>query len=132
MTITAPHSKIVAGLGCRPDCASTEIAALVREACNISSAMPDFLAVPWFRAGEIGVAEAAALLNLRLVTVAQTDLLAIQPRCVTRSSRAYETTGIESVAEGCALAAAGDASILLVARIAGPGSTCAIACGIVS
>ena len=52
-------------------------------------------------------------------------LLAVQPRCPTRSAVAERETGFASVAEGAALAASGGR--LLLARIAGGGATCALA-----
>ncbi len=118
---------IVAGVGCRTGVGGDEIAALVRGAATAAGLTPAALAAPAFRAVEPGVIAAAAVLGLPMIWVAPADLAAAQPRCITRSARAAAAVGVASVAEGCALAAAGADAVLLVPRIAGRHATCAIA-----
>lgn len=118
---------IAAGIGFRPDCTGAEIAALVARACRAAGLAPDLLAVPAFRARQAAGREAAALLSLPLLVVAPDVLAAMQPLCPTRSARAEAATGIASVAEGCALAAAGPGAVLRLARIASGSATCALA-----
>ena len=118
---------IVAGIGCRRGCPGEDIADLVRQAAILAGCEPTALAAPDFKAGEAGLREAARGLGLKLVAVAAADLMAVQPRCPTRSARAAAATGVASVAEGCALAAAGPDGRLILPRIAGARVTCAIA-----
>ena len=72
---------------------------------------------------------AAMLLSVALQVVFPDALDAAQPRCRTRSARAQAHVGVASVAEGCALAAAGPEGRLVLARIASGGVTCALAQG---
>ncbi len=118
---------IVAGIGLRPGAAAAEIAALVRRAARSAGRDPAALAVPSFRGHEPGVQEAAILLSLELRVVGHDALDAAQDRCRTRSARAEAHVGVAAVAEGCALAAAGPASRLVLARIASASVTCALA-----
>lgn len=119
---------IVAGLGLRPGCPGPELAELVERASRAAGCRPDRLAVPAFRADEAGPLEAAASLALGLVVVVpDAALAAAQSRCPTRSARAEAATGFGSVAEGCALAAAGPDGVLRLHRIASANATCAIA-----
>ncbi len=118
---------IVAGIGCRSGCAAEEIADLVRRAAALSGCEPGALATPAFKAEEPGLQAATFLLGLTLLQVSAEDLAAVQPRCITRSVRAEAATGVASVAEGSALAAAGPLARLRLPRIASAGATCAIA-----
>lgn len=118
---------IVAGIGCRLDGPAEEIAALVRRAVGLCGCEPAALATPEFKAGQPGLQAAAVLLGLKLLRISAADLAAAQPRCLTRSALAEAATGAASVAEGCALAAAGPASRLRLTRIASGSATCAIA-----
>ncbi len=113
----------VAGFGCRPRVSAAAVMAVLRRAENAAGMRAEALAIPRFREGESGLAEAASALGLRLLLIGQDELAAVQDRCVTRSARAEAATGLASVAEGCAIAAAG---ALLWPRIAGEGVTCAL------
>ncbi|MGI4745685.1 MAG: cobalamin biosynthesis protein [Janthinobacterium lividum] len=118
---------IVAGIGLRPGCGGDEIARLVEQAAERAGCRPDRLAIPQFREAEAGPVVAAATLSLDLIVIGESALADAQPRCRTRSARAEAATGIASVAEGCALAAAGPDALLLLPRIASANATCAIA-----
>jgi len=118
---------VVAGIGCASGCSGEEIATLVRQAAALSACEPTVLATPEFKADEPGLQAAAFLLGLPLLRISDADLAAAQPRCITRSALAEEATGIASVAEGSALAAAGPDARLRLPRIAGARCTCAIA-----
>lgn len=120
---------IVAGIGSRPGCSGVEIAGLVERAAREAGCRPERLAVPGFRADAAGPKAAAALLSLPLLVVAPDELAAMQPLCPTRSARAEAAIGIASVAEGCALAAAGPGATLRLARVASANATCALAAG---
>ena len=116
---------IVAGLGFRNGCAADDIvrlvqAAEVRAGCAVGS-----LAVPGWKQGAPGLHAAAAHLGLPIVFIDNAALIAVQPRCPTRSVVAERVTGVASVAEGVALAASGGR--LLLARIDEGGATCALA-----
>jgi cobalt-precorrin 5A hydrolase len=89
----------------------------------------DALAVPAFRQGEPGIAEAAERLNLPILWVAREALKGEQGRCLTRSARAEAEVGLSCVAEAAALSAAGPGSWLVLPRIAAGGVTCALAQG---
>ncbi len=118
---------IVAGIGCRTGVTAEAVVALVRAAWE--TAPPHALAVPAFRQGEPGIAEAATSLNLPILWVEREALKGEQGRCQTRSARAEAEIGLSCVAEAAALSAAGAGSRLILPRIAGGGVTCALAEG---
>ena len=118
---------IVAGIGCRKDCPAEDVVAVVREACLVSGRAVRALAAPEFKRHEVGLHNAARSLGVPLILVSAADLTAAQPRCVTSSAIAERAIGTGSVAEGCALVAAGTGSQLILRRIAGARATCALA-----
>jgi cobalt-precorrin 5A hydrolase len=123
------EAMIVAGIGARAGCAAEDIVRVVRAATEQAGVEISVLAAPDFKCAEDGVQQAALLLDVPLVAVTRTILQAVQPRCPTRSSRAEAATGIASVAEGCALAAAGANGRLILPRISHGSATCALAAG---
>jgi cobalt-precorrin 5A hydrolase len=123
----AMSGRIIAGMGCRRDCPAEAIISLLRRACGEAGRTATALAVPAFKEDEVGLREAARQLGLTLILVEPALLAAAQQRCITRSVHAARTTGIASVAEGSALAAAGAGGRLILPRIAGGGATCALA-----
>ena len=118
---------VVAGIGCRRDCPTEDVLAVVREACLASGRPVRALAAPEFKRHEVGLHDAARSLGVPLILVSAADLTAVQPRCVTSSAIAERAIGTGSVAEGCALVAAGRGSQLILRRIAGARATCALA-----
>lgn len=116
---------IIAGIGCRKDCPAEDIVALVRRAEAVSGRSVAALAVPAMKLAD--VEPAAALLDLPCLEVTADALADAQPRCPTRSACAERTLGVASVAEGSALAAAGQGGRLVLARIASARATCALA-----
>ncbi len=118
---------IVAGIGCRRDCAAEEVLALVRLAAARAGAAPAALATSAAKATTPALREAAAALALPLLPVTGRALEAAASRCVTRSAASLGATGLPSLAEAAALAAAGAGSRLLLPRIAGTRATCALA-----
>ena len=117
---------MVAGIGCRPSAGAEAIVAVVRAAEGRIGDRAELLAAPAFRDGA-ALREAAASLGLALHLVDRAALLAVQPRCATRSEAALAATGLASVAEAAALAAAGAASVLRCRRLDGDGASCALA-----
>ncbi len=122
-------SIVIAGVGLRRDCPADEIVALVRRAAASAGREVSALAAPSFKEAETGLREAAAELGVAVLLVTEADLAAAQAGCLTRSAVAERAVGVASVAEGSALAAAGSGARLLLARIAGPSATCALAEG---
>ncbi len=116
---------IVAGLGFRSGCAADDIVRLVQAVQVRAGCVVGSLAAPGWKQGAPGLHAAAARLGLPIVFIDHAALLAVQPRCPTRSVVAECETGVASVAEGAALAASGGR--LLLARITGNGATCALA-----
>ena len=112
---------IVAGVGFRASCTAEELAALVRTAGHAT-----VLAAPARKHGAPALA-ASVLLGLPLVLVEDGELAAVQHACPTRSAVAARATGHASVAEACALAAAGRRARLVLPRIASAAATCAVA-----
>lgn len=118
---------VFAGIGCRRETPAEDLLAVIRDACGRAGQNADVLAAPAFKSAEPGLAQAAAQLGLPLQWIAQADLAAVQARCVTFSAAAERATGLPSIAEACALAAAGPAATLILPRIAHARATCALA-----
>jgi cobalt-precorrin 5A hydrolase len=119
--------SVIAGIGCRRNCSADDIAAAVRLACEAANRKVGTIAAPAFKSGEPGLRAAAASLGLPVLLVGREALEAAQPRCATVSRTAVGAVGLGSVAEGCALAAAGADSRLVLARVSHGGATCALA-----
>ncbi len=123
---------IVAGIGCRQNCHADEIVRLV-EAALLQVSAPRAalaaLAAPAFKEEATAPREAATALGLPLLLIGDADLKSAEPRAVTKSTAALKATGLASVAESAALAAAGNGATLLLPRIKGQGVTCALAQG---
>lgn len=120
-------TRVIAGLGFRRDCPADDLIAVVHRAATQRGRQVDALAVPDFKADEVGVQDAARTLALPLIRIARAALHGAQGRCLTRSEIAREASGFASVAEACALAAVGDAGRLILPRIANARATCALA-----
>jgi cobalt-precorrin 5A hydrolase len=124
------EAMIVAGIGCRKGVAAAAIEAAINAALTRAGLAADalaFITTSAAKGKEPGITEAAARLGLPLILVAQSDLEAAGHRVETRSERAVALTGIPSLAEAAALAAAGPAAKLLARRIAVGPATCALA-----
>jgi cobalt-precorrin 5A hydrolase len=118
---------IVAGVGFRSACTVEDLVDLVRQAAQSAGAVVSALAVPAFKAGAPQVEPAAAALGLPVVVVDEDAFAAVQSRCLTRSAAALAAVGVASVAEACALAAAGPGGRLLGPRRSSVAATCALA-----
>ncbi len=122
---------IVAGLGCRRLCAAADILAVLDDAESQAGVRVSALAAPAFKSEEPGLVEAAVARGLFMHWIDDPALAEAQPRCVTRSDIAERHTGHAAIAEAAALAASGPTGRLLLARIAHPTATCALAESIV-
>jgi cobalt-precorrin 5A hydrolase len=123
---------IVAGIGCRTGTSAPEIEAAITAALKDvarTDARLDLIATVEGKAQEAGIADAARARGVRLVIVPRHDLEAAAAHAVTNSPRVLALTGLPSVAEAAALAAAGPNARLLAPRIAVGSATCAIAIG---
>jgi cobalt-precorrin 5A hydrolase len=124
------QAMIVAGVGCRKGASADDIGAVIADAlarAGVSAAALDLVATPERKAGERGIAAAAAALGVPLVLVAKAELEAAGARAQTRLQRVLALTGVPSVAEAAALAAAGPRARLIVPRVSAATATCALA-----
>jgi cobalt-precorrin 5A hydrolase len=126
-SVEAMSGRVIAGIGCRRNCSTADILSVVVRARAETGMLVNILAAPAFKSDETGLHEAARQLGIPLILIDAAALSAVQQRCVTGSQRAEQAIGIASVAEGCALAAAGARGRLLLARIASSAATCALA-----
>lgn len=118
---------IAAGIGLRPSCSTADILAALHAAEAQCGRAATHLAAPHFRADAHALHAAAAATALPLLLIPSADIENAQPRCLTRSARVQAATGHASIAEACALAAAGPHAVLLAPRIAQGAATCALA-----
>jgi cobalt-precorrin 5A hydrolase len=122
------EAMMVAGIGCRAGASARNIEAALSAALEGAPTWDlDAIATSVAKAHEGGIAEVARARAVEFIAVAQIELEAAAARAVTHSARVLALTGVPSVAEAAALAAAGPASRLLVPRVAIGGVTCALA-----
>lgn len=121
---------IVAGIGCKAGASAREIEAAIGAALSqagVASASLGLIATSAAKAEEAGLAAAAKDRGLKLVFVPQVDLEAAGSRTLTHSERVLAATGVPSLSEAAALAAAGPGAQLLAPRVAVGPATCALA-----
>jgi cobalamin biosynthesis protein CbiG len=124
------ETMIVAGVGCRRGAPAPDIEAAIRAAltrANIGTDALDAIATIAAKSAEAGIQAAAEKLGVSVVLVAAADLLAAEHRTLTRSERVRALTGMPSVAEAAALAAAGPSARLIGPRLVMGSATCALA-----
>jgi cobalt-precorrin 5A hydrolase len=124
------QAMIVAGVGCRAGASAREIDAAIAAALSqagVASASLGLIATSEAKAEEVGLAAAAKDRGVKVVFVPQTDLEAVGSRTLTRSERVLVATGVPSLSEAAALAAAGPGARLLAPRVAVGPATCALA-----
>lgn len=90
----------------------------------------DTLALPDFKQHDIFAQALAQHLGMPAMWVSRRAMVLVQPLCLTRSARVAQKTGLASVAEACALTAAGPGGRLYGPRVAQGGVTCALAQGV--
>ena len=121
---------IVAGIGCRRGTSAPDIEAAIRAALAQAGMAADALtaiATAAAKHDEAGIEAAAAHLGVDVVLVAEADLKAAGERVETNSARVLALTGVPSVAEAAALAAAGPLARLISPRLVLGSATCALA-----
>jgi len=120
---------IAIGVGCRKNCTSAAIVALVRRALAEAGALAGEREMFTLdeKQSEANVREAARSLGLPLNFVSHVRLLREAKRVATRSAIVERHVGLPGVAETAALAGAGPGGALILPRIAAGGATCAIA-----
>jgi len=121
---------IVAGIGCRRGAGAHDIEAAIRTVlahAGIETADLTAIATGSAKAAEPGIAATAAALGLAIMPIAEAELKAAGARVQTRSDRVLALTGVPSLAEAAALAAAGPASRLIASRLVVGAATCALA-----
>jgi len=121
---------IVAGVGCRKGAAAAEVeaviaAALARAGLGVDAL--DLIATSAAKGTEPGIVAAASARGVPLVALPPVDLEAAGARTLTYSERVIALTGVPSLAEAAALAAAGPTARLMAPRIAVGPATCALA-----
>jgi cobalt-precorrin 5A hydrolase len=120
--------KIAIGVGCRHRCPAGLIEEVVRQALSRAPAADRLgLFTIADKREEAGLTKAAASLGLDLVILPREALREKAAFVQTRSIRTESLFGVPSVAEAAALAGAGPGSVLIFARIANKGATCAVA-----
>jgi cobalt-precorrin 5A hydrolase len=121
---------IVAGVGCKRGASAPDIEAAIRAAlmrANIAADALDVIATIAAKKSEPGIRAAAETFGVSVVAVSDSELQAASSRTATRSERVLALTGVPSVAEAAALAAAGPLAKLIGPRLAIGAATCALA-----
>jgi cobalt-precorrin 5A hydrolase len=124
------QAMIVAGIGCRRGAAAADIEAAIRAAlarAGISAAELKVIATSTTKEAEAGIATAASTFGVGVMPIAEAELKAAGARVATRSDRVLALTGVPSLAEAAALAAAGPSSRLIASRLVVGAATCALA-----
>jgi cobalt-precorrin 5A hydrolase len=121
---------IAAGVGCRRGASAPDIEAAIRAAlarANIAADALDVIATIEAKRTEPGILAAAETFGVSVVIVPEHELALAGDRVETHSDRVLTLTGVGSVAEAAALAAAGPSARLIAPRLAIGAATCAIA-----
>jgi cobalt-precorrin 5A hydrolase len=124
------QAMIVAGIGCRRGAQARDIEAAIEATlarAGITAGDLKAIATGSAKAAEPGIAATAAKLGLNIVPIAEAELKAAGDRVMTRSDRVLALTGVPSLAEAAALAAAGPSSRLIASRLVVGAATCALA-----
>jgi cobalt-precorrin 5A hydrolase len=124
------QAMIVAGVGCKRGTPAFDIEAAIRAAlsrANLGTDALDAVATTTSKATEPGIGAAAARLGVSMVLVSEAEMKAASGRTETRSERVLALTGVPSLAEAAALAAAGPSAHLIGPRLVLGSATCALA-----
>jgi cobalt-precorrin 5A hydrolase len=124
------QAMIVAGIGCKRGAAAADIEAAILAAlarAGISATDLKAIATSKAKDSEAGIASAAAKFGVGIMAIPDAALKAAGARATTRSDRVLALTGVPSIAEAAALAAAGPSSRLIASRLVVGMATCALA-----
>jgi cobalt-precorrin 5A hydrolase len=124
------EAMIAAGIGCRSGVSADEVVAAVRAALAQFRAAPAdlaMLATGETKRREAGICAAAGELGIPLTVVGEGALRSAASATLSHSPRSLAATGLGSLAEAAALAAAGPEAVLLGPRLALGNVTCALA-----
>ncbi len=123
---------IVAGIGCRSTVTAEDVGAALAAglgAYGIDHGCLGALATSADKQHQPGLVDAARRLGLPILAFDSAALAAADARCSTNSAVSRQKTGVGSLAEAAALAAAGTGSRLVGPRLIRGHVTCAIAIG---
>lgn len=119
---------IVAGFGYGSGAALVDFESLLDDLTANVAGKVERLAIP--SKSEAGpLAELSSKLGVERVLIDKAQMRSVAALCATSSARSLQAYGVPSVAEACALAAAGANAKLLVARNVRGKVTCALAEG---
>jgi cobalt-precorrin 5A hydrolase len=121
---------IVAGVGCRKGAAAAAVEAAIMAALaarGLGAEKLAAVATSSSKGNELGIKAAAAALGVPFISIAQSELEAAGHGIATKSPRVLALTGVGSVAEAAALAAAGSGAQLVAQRVTVGDVTCALA-----
>ncbi|HWD57687.1 MAG TPA: precorrin-3B C(17)-methyltransferase [Stellaceae bacterium] len=125
------HPPVLAlGIGCERHCPDDEIAGLAEEtlaAAGLAAGAVAAIVSVELKSDEPGIHALAARLGVPARFFPAERLLDETPRLTERSEAAFRATGCWGVAEGAALAAAGQGGRLVAAKRRSRGATCALA-----
>jgi cobalt-precorrin 5A hydrolase len=124
------EAMIVAGIGCKKGSSEQAVmdaitTALAAHKLNLSAL--DALATAGVKANEAAIFEAARRFGLGVKVVDDLSLRSSADRCATHSEKSLAFSGVPSLSEAAALAAAGNGATLLGPRLVQNGVTCALA-----
>ncbi len=119
---------VAIGIGCRLGCPAEAIEGVIRLALErVPYGSPTGLFTIADKCGEAGMITAARALGYPLIPLPREALRAQAASVETKSPASEAAFGVPSVAEAAALAGYGEGAVLLVARLARNGATCAVA-----
>jgi cobalt-precorrin 5A hydrolase len=124
------QAMIAAGIGCKRGATAADVEAAIRAAlarANITAQALDVIATIEAKRAEAGILAAARTLGVPVVIVPEHELARANDRVETHSDRVLLLTGVGSVAEAAALAAAGPSARLIAPRVSTGTATCALA-----
>ena len=121
---------IAAGIGCKRGTSAPDIEAAIRAAlarAHMTADALDVIATIEAKSAEAGIRAVAEKLGVRVLIVPESNLALAGDRVETHSKRVLALTGVGSVAEAAALAAAGPSAKLISPRLVMGSATCALA-----
>ena len=128
--LTYRRQCLAVGVGCARGCDPDELIALVHKTLSDAGRSPYEAAGVWsadVKADELAVHALAANLGVTAEFYPASDLETLTPRLANPSDVVYSEVGCHGVAEGAALAAAGNTAELLIEKTKTSNATCAAA-----